>query len=168
MTIVLNPGTYGKSPDAWLAAFRAELPDMEIRLWPDEPPLEAVEFVVAVRHPPAELHRYPNLRAVLAMGAGVEQYTGSDMPPVPVVRLAEPSMSDEMAAYVVHWIVHFQKGMDAYLENQRTATWRPVEYVTADQYPVAVLGFGNMGRRIGRALGDIGFPINAWSRSGSG
>ncbi len=166
MAVLLNPGTYGKSPAAWLAAFRAELPEMRIWLWPEEPPPEAVEFVVAMRHSPSDLHRYPNLRAVLAMGAGIEQYTGPDMPDVPVVRLAEPSMSDEMAGYVVHWVVHFQKRLDVYLENQTAAAWQPAEYTTADDYPVAILGFGTIGRRIGAALHDLGFPIHAWSRSG--
>jgi glyoxylate/hydroxypyruvate reductase A len=76
-------------------------------------------------------------------------------------------MYDEMAGYVVHWVVHFQKGLDAYLESQRTATWQPVEYSTADNYPISILGFGQIGKRIGRALSDLGFPVNAWSRSGS-
>ena len=101
------------------------------------------------------------------MGAGIEQYMGPEMPDVPVVRLADPAMSDEMAAYVVHWVVHFQKRMDAYLVNQSASLWREEPYTTADEYPVGILGFGSIGQRIGRALADLGFPINAWSRTGS-
>ena len=89
MAILLDPAGYGHSPEAWLAAFQRELPEMDIRLWPESPGSEDVEFVIAVRHDPQLLASYPNLRAVLAMGAGVEQYTGSDMPDVPVVRLEE-------------------------------------------------------------------------------
>ncbi len=84
-----------------------------------------------------------------------------------MVRLAEPYMHDEMAAYVVHWVVHFQKRMDAYLEQQATATWQIEPYPTGDRYPIAVVGFGWIGQRIGRALHDLGFPINAWSRTGT-
>jgi glyoxylate/hydroxypyruvate reductase A len=140
---------------------------MEIRLWPDAPEPEGIEFVIAVRHDPALLGSYPNLRAVLAMGAGVEQYTTSDMPDVPVVRLEEPSMSSEMAAYVAHWIVHFQKRMDVYLANQAERTWQPEDYPTADELPIGILGFGRIGKRVGEVLYDLGFPINAWSRTGN-
>jgi glyoxylate/hydroxypyruvate reductase A len=166
MAILLNPGTYGSSPEDWLAAFRRELPGMDIRLWPDAPQADAVEFVIATRHEPADLHKYPNLRALLAMGAGIEQYMSPDMPAVPIVRLAEPHMYDEMAAYVIHWVVHFQHRMDVYLEYQSRTDWRPERHVPSFDYPVAVLGFGHIGRRIGESLHKLGFPINAWSRSG--
>jgi len=165
MAVLLNPGSSRKSPETWLTAFRTELPDMEFRLWPDAGVPEEVEFVVAMHHSQRDLHRYPNLRAVLALGAGVDQYTGPDMPDVAVVRLADPAMHDEMAGYVVHWVVHFQKRMDFHLESQRTAAWRPVRYTPADQYRIAILGFGEIGSRIGRALNDLGFPISAWSRT---
>lgn len=167
MAILLDPAGYGHSAEAWLAAFQRELPDVEIRLWPDSPELDDIEFVIAVRHDPELLASYPNLRAVLAMGAGVEQYTGTDMPDVPVVRLEEPSMSSEMAAYVAHWIVHFQKRMDVYLANQKERIWRSEDYPTAEELPIGILGFGRIGKRIGEVLHDLGFPINAWSRTGN-
>ena len=164
MSLLLHPS---RDEAQWLAAFQGELPDMEISVWPDVPNPDKVEFVVASRHDPADLHRYPNLRAVLAMGAGIEQYMSPEMPDIPVVRLADPAMSDEMAAYVVHWLVHFQKRMDVYLANQAESLWREEPYPAADEYPVGILGFGTIGRRIGRALADLGFPINAWTRSGT-
>lgn len=165
MSILLNPH---RDPERWLAVFQSELPDLSIDLWPEVSDPSEVEFVVASRHEPADLHRYPKLRAVLAMGAGIEQYLGPEMPDLPVVRLTDPAMSDEMASYVVHWVVHFQKGMDAYLANLARSLWREEPYTTADEYPVGILGFGTIGERIGRALADLGFPINAWSRTGSG
>lgn len=167
MAILLDPAGYGHSPEAWLASFQRELPDMEIRLWPDSPAPEEIEFVIAVRHDPALLATYKNLRAVLAMGAGVEQYTSPGMPDVPVVRLEEPSMSSEMAAYVTHWVVHFQKRMDVHRDNQARPVWQTEPYTAADQYPVGILGFGRIGKRIGGVLHDLGFPINAWSRTGN-
>jgi len=164
MSILLNPY---RDPARWLAAFQSELPDMEVELWPNVTDPTQVEFVVASRQDPDDLRRYPNLRAVLAMGAGVEQYVGSNMPDVPVVRLADPAMSDEMAAYVVHWVVHFQKRMDAYLADQADRLWREQAYKTIDEYPVGLLGFGTIGSRIALALADLGFPINAWTRTGT-
>lgn len=167
MAILLNPAGYGHSPQAWLAALERELPDIEIHLWPDAPAPEDVEFVVAVRHDPALLASYPNLRAVHALGAGVEQYAGPDMPNVPIVRLEDPHMSNEMAGYVTHWVVHFQKRMDVYRANQHRRTWQSSDYTTADQYAVGILGFGRIGRRVGEVLHSLGFPIKTWTRTGT-
>ena len=163
MVVLLNPS---RDASKWVAAFRAELPDMDVELWPDVGDPDRVEFVVATRHDVADLGNYPNLRAVLAMGAGVEQYSGPLMPDVPVVRLADPAMSDEMAAYVVHWIVHFQRRMDVYLSQQGRAEWREAPFAAAAEYPVGILGFGTIGTRIAAALFDLGYPINAWTRTG--
>ena len=35
------------------------------------------------------------------------------------------------------------------------------------QHRVGILGYGTIGRRIGRAFSDLGYPVNAWSRRGS-
>lgn len=164
MSILLNPY---RDPELWLAAFQRELPDLLVELWPDVTDPAQVEFVVATRQDIDDLGRYPKLRAILSMGAGVEQYIGPNMPDVPVVRLADPAMSDEMAAYVVHWVVHFQKRLDAYLADQADQVWREHGYTTMDEYPVGLLGFGTIGRRIARALSELGFPINAWTRTGT-
>jgi glyoxylate/hydroxypyruvate reductase A len=164
MSILIHPS---RNRDEWLAVFQDELPDMDIFLWPDVPEPETVEFVVASRHDVVDLRRYPNLRAVLAMGAGIEQYMSPEIPDVPVVRLADPAMSDEMAAYVVHWVVHYQKRLDVYIANQAESLWREEPYTVAGDYPVGILGFGTIGRHIGHSVADLGFPINAWSRTGT-
>lgn len=120
MAVLLHPGSDG---DTWLAALRAELPGVEIRLWPEVGERDEIEVAVLSQHDAADLATYPNLRAVQAMGAGVEQFTAPGMPEVPIVRLVDPAMSDEMAAYALHWIVHFERRVDAYVEQQRSALW---------------------------------------------
>jgi len=95
MSIVLNP--YAR-PDEWMDALHRLLPDDEIVAWPDVADPNAVEFVIAWRMPRADLQSYPNLRAILSLGAGAEQWQQPGVPEVPVVRLADPAMSDEVAS----------------------------------------------------------------------
>ena len=143
-----------------------ELPDEHIQLWPDIVDPDSVEFAIFWHHDPADLLRYPKLRCILSVSAGVEQFLGGDYPDVPVVRLSDPAMADEMAAYAIHWVVHFHRRMDSYLELQELPEWRPIRTVDALGFPVGMLGYGVMGRRVGAALAGLGYPVRAWTRSG--
>lgn len=160
---MLNPTSERKQ---WRDILTRELPDEHIQLWPDVTHPDTVEFAVFWHHDPADLLRYRKLRAILSVSAGVEQFLGGTYPDLPIVRLSDPAMADEMAAYAVHWVVHFHRRMDAYLELQAVPEWRPIRTVDAHGFPVGMLGYGVMGRTVGEALARLGYPLGAWTRSG--
>ncbi len=163
MSIVLNP--YAR-PDEWMAALHRLLPDDEIVAWPDVADPDAVEFVIAWRLPRADLQSYANLRAILSLGAGAEQWQQPGVPEVPVVRLADPAMSDEMATYALHWVIRLQRNFDASIAQQPAKVWEQPGYVQAGSHRVGILGFGTIGARVAKAFVDLGYPVNGWSRSG--
>ena len=163
MSIVLNPY---RRDEEWSDVFAELLPDDEIHLWPELGDPEEVEFVVAWRMPRAALAQLPNLRAILSLGAGAEQWQKDGMPDVPVVRLADPAMSNEMASYALHWVIHLQRRFDLSVGLQRSHRWEEPEYTQAWAFPVGILGYGTIGSRIGRFFVELGHPVHAWSRSG--
>lgn len=139
---------------------------MAIQLWPNIDDPQAVTYAIVGRHPAEDLHRYPNLKAILALSAGVEQFRSNDFPQVPIVRLNDPAMSNEMAAYALHWILHFQRRFDAFAAQQKQGEWRQLSYTPSHEYRVGILGFGTIGRRLGEVFASLDYPINAWSRGG--
>lgn len=163
VSIMLNPTS---ERDRWKEILTRELPDEHIQLWPDIADPDSVEFAIFWLHDPADLLRYPKLQVILSVSAGVEQFLGGDYPDVPIVRLSDPAMADEMAAYAIHWVVHFHRRMDSYLDLQDLPEWRPIRTVDAHGFPVGMLGCGVMGRRVGEALTGLGYPVQAWTRSG--
>jgi glyoxylate/hydroxypyruvate reductase A len=165
MSIVLNP--YSR-PDEWMAEFGRLLPDETVRLWPDVGDPEQVELVIAWIMPRSALQSYPNLKAVLSLGAGAEQWQKEGMPDVPVVRLVDPAMSDEMATYALAWVIRLQRGFDVCEEQQAIGVWADVDYTQAWKTRIGILGYGNIGARVGEAFLDLGYQVNAWSRSGGG
>ncbi|MCY4620506.1 MAG: glyoxylate/hydroxypyruvate reductase A [bacterium] len=160
---MLNP--YSERAE-WLEILTRELPDMDIQLWPDIHDPDSVEFAVFWVHDTEDMRRYPNLLAILATTAGVEQFAGGDYPDVPIVRMADPTMAGEMAAYASHWVVHFHRKLHTYLDQQAARVWRPIRAAATGDFPVGILGFGAIGRHIGNCLAGLGYPINAWTRTG--
>ena len=163
MSVMLNP--YSERAE-WLHILSRELPEIRIQFWPDIDDPDSVKYAVFWVHDTEDLRRYPNLRAILATTAGVEQFAGGAYPDVLIVRMADKTMAEEMAAYAAHWVVHFHRKLDTYLDQQAAKVWRPIRATATRSFPVGILGFGAIGRRIGECLGALGYPINAWTRTG--
>lgn len=156
-------------PAAWRAALAAELPDEDFRVWPDEEgDPEEIEFALAWGPKRGELARFPNLKAIFSLGAGVEHlFRDPDLPPgVPVVRLVDPGLTLRMTEYVVHWVLHFHRGFHAYAESQRRGAWeqRPAP-APPEKRRVGILGLGALGSDAAETLAALGFDVAGWSRS---
>lgn len=166
MSILLNPWT---NPDEWLAEFEGLLPDETIELWPECADRDGVEMLVAWQMRRTDLATFTNLHTILSMGAGTEQWQKEGSPDVRIVRLADPAMSDEMAAYALHWVIHLQRSFDTRWGAEHLDDWHGASgtFPTPAEHRVGILGFGTIGRRIGRAFTDLGYPISAWSRRGT-
>ncbi len=164
VSIIVNPWSRGEE---WLEELRAALPTEEIHLWPECPDRSAVEFVVAWRMKRTDLATFAGLRAILSLGAGAEQWQKDGTPDVDIVRLADPALSNEMAAYALYWVIRLQRHLDVIEDQQHHGLWEHVDYVQAPSFRVGILGFGTIGGRIGRAFSELGYPVNAWSRSGT-
>ena len=162
MSILLNPTFH---PQGWRAALTELLPDLPIQMWPEVADPEAVEYAVVWKHDPADLRRYPNLRAILSVTAGMEQFLRGGYPDVPIVRLADEAMAGEMALFVLHWVIHFQRRIDEHLAQQPDRVWEAPDTPLPGEFPVGLLGYGDIGRRIGEALSWLGYPVRAWRRT---
>ncbi len=80
----------------WAAALREVDPTLAIRFFPEAgDPAEIEAAVVWTSHDMAELRRYPNLRLIVSMGAGVDHLLRPPGPPpgIPVARLASINTS---------------------------------------------------------------------------
>lgn len=168
MSILLHPAD---DHDEWMTALRAaaaiHAPDQTIDLFPNVSDPAAVEFLVAWTHAAEDLTNYPNLRAILCSGAGIEQFLDPAYGDIPVVRLADTVMSDEMAQYALAWMMHFQRRFDVLATQQTARVWEVPPYQPAGDHVVGILGYGTIGRHIATAARALGYPTAAWSRSGT-
>jgi glyoxylate/hydroxypyruvate reductase A len=144
------------------------MPELEFLVWPDEATdPAAIDYALAWQPPPGELRRYPGLRAIFSLGAGVDQLLrGADPPPgVPVVRLVDPALTELMVEYVVHWVIHHHRGFARYAAWQRERVWRRAWPGQASETGVGIMGLGVLGAAAARALANLGFAVAGWSRT---
>lgn len=153
--------------DPWRKALLAEIPDLDIRVWPDqigEP--DDIDVALVWNPPPGELSRYPNLKAILSLGAGIDALIGDDtLPDLPLARMVDPSMTSTMAEYVLLAVLRHHRHFDLFEREQRAGRWTFVFPKRPEDRTVGILGLGELGEAAARRLHDHGFNVRGWSRS---
>ena len=84
---------------------------------------------------------------------------------VPVVRLVDGGLPGPMAEYALYAVLHFQRRMSDYFEQQRKSIWRPQQESLAREWFVGVMGLGVIGATVARRIGAQEFPVSGWCRT---
>lgn len=148
-----------------IAELRKHQPGWEYFAWPSDEPCD---YVVGWK-PPAELFsRQPKLKAVINYGAGVDAILAMGAVPahLPIVRLEDAGMAQQMAEYAIYGVIHHQRNMRLYQAQQRDTHWQQHEDRGNVRRPtVGVLGLGEMGGTVAARLSAFGYAVRGWSRS---
>ncbi len=119
--------------------------------------------------PPAELFaQQPKLKAVVNYGAGVDAILAMGVVPahIPIVRLEEAGMAQQMAQYALYGVIHHQRRMHIYREQQSRAHWQQHEDRGLIPNPtVGVMGLGEMGGHVATKIAEFGYTTVGWSRT---
>ncbi len=161
---------YSKTDDPrpWRRAFAAALPEMPFKVWPDVEDIDSVRYALVWNPPPGLLKTLPKLRAVLALGAGVDALLAdTTTPQVPVVRLLDAGLAPQMAEYAVYAVLRFHRRMRDYERQQQQRIWNQLTPLAASGWSVGVMGAGVIGGLILKHLVALGYRTCGWSRSGT-
>ena len=151
-------------PEPWLAELQAQLPQAQLRVW--QPDDHAPADYAVVWQPPIEMLHHPGLKAVFNLGAGVDGIMryGEQLPPaLPIVRLDDAGMGEQMAEYVAWAVLGYFRRFGDFARQQREGNWRFLKPNERTRFPIGLLGMGVLGQRIAASLLHFGFPVNGWS-----
>lgn len=141
------------------------LPGAEVSVWPEPRCLEA-EVAVCWNPPPGVYARMPRLRLVHGIAAGVDNLLdGQDTRGLPVCRVVDPGLARGMIEYVRWSVLYFHRQFDRMAAQQRERVWKRLPLLAADACRVGVMGLGELGGVVARALRDDGYDVAGWSRS---
>jgi len=158
------------SPDdpaeAWRDVLLAAIPDLDVRIWPQVGDPTEIDLALVWRPPTGELARYPNLRAILSLGAGIDGLLAQPgLPDVPIARMVDPSLTRTMTEYVLLAVLRHHRQFDHYEREQRATRWSYAFPPQAADRRIGILGLGVLGGAAAKTLSSHGFPVAAWSRT---
>ncbi|SFC52412.1 glyoxylate/hydroxypyruvate reductase A [Marinospirillum celere] len=151
----------------WLDYFAQEYPDLQVVTADDDYDASQIRWVAAWSPPKDLFAKFTNLEAVFALGAGVDAFVRRDdlSPEVPLVRLLDAGMADQMVEYILWATLTVQRDFDTYLEQQRQNRWQEHTARMRHQMRLGILGLGALGQQVAKTLASYGYPVSGWKRS---
>ncbi|CBG87864.1 glyoxylate/hydroxypyruvate reductase GhrA [Citrobacter rodentium] len=154
----------------WIAALEKAIPEARVRQW-KEGDNNPADYAL-VWHPPVEMLEGRKLKAVFALGAGVDSIlsklkahpTMLDAS-VPLFRLEDTGMGLQMQEYAVSQVLHWFRRFDDYQALKNQGQWQPLPEYTREEFTVGIMGAGVLGAKVAESLQRWGFPLRCWSRS---
>jgi glyoxylate/hydroxypyruvate reductase A len=164
--LIVDLDKYIGNAKAWRDTFAAQLPELELRIWPEAGDLEDIDYLAFMRPDFDLLPEFPKLKAMFSRSAGVEEFVKH--PRLPQARLGkiEPPGGDPMMTeYVVMHVLRLHRDMPGYQASQARREWRRTRIFRPEERRIGFLGYGLMARAPALVLQALGFPVSAWVRN---
>ena len=131
-----------------------------------EHPVEDITMAVVWKHPPGSLAKYPNLRGVQALGAGVDfLFADQDIPSqVRFMRVVDPYLGQDMAEFALALTMGALKNLSFYHRNKQRHEWTSKPYQRIENTTVGIMGLGTLGLEVSKILERNGFKLCGWTR----
>jgi glyoxylate/hydroxypyruvate reductase A len=164
MALLLTPPVEG-TLQTWRDGILAEIPDLDIRLWPDVGDPADIHYLLIGRFDLGDLPELPNLRFLMPMFAGIDHLVAHpNMPDVPIVRTGPPEGDPAMTEYTILHVLRHHRHMPDYLAQQRRKEWTVIPQKLPRHQRVGFMGFGTMAEQPARVLNSLEFDVAAWVR----
>lgn len=163
MSLVIIRKTAPTAP--WQQAFASQAPDLAVHAWPETGALDDVDYVLCWAPGAGEITRYPNLKAIFSLGAGVDHLlTDETIPPhLPIVRMVDRSITHGMVQYVVMGVISHHRRMEEMRANRAVKIWQKLDLANP---VIGIMGMGGLGQACAKALSSMGYRVRGWNRSG--
>ncbi len=162
MSMLLIPSEF--NPIDWIKALQNEEPSLKIQVWPKVQAPEDVQFALVWWYPPGELLKFPNLKCIASIGAGVDFILNDTRrPDVPVVKIVDQLLTRDMTQFVLAAVLNHVRNFDEFRDNQKRHIWIPKRAPL--QVTVGVMGLGQLGCDVATHMQRLGFNVIGWSRS---
>jgi len=151
----------------WEDGLRKKASGFEIQTYPDDTDREETEFILAFDPPENAFAKYPNLKVVASMGAGVQSILNDPSLPedVQVTKVVQTEHQQDIAEFVLALCLSHLKNLMVYTQNKSQKLWEPRKYKRAEDTTVGIMGIGAIGQVIGKLLVKNNFKVTGWSSS---
>jgi len=141
--------------------------EADIRCAADPGNLDQIEMIAVSSYETGEALRYPNLKLVQKIGAGVNGILDDESLPqsIQVARLRSDIPAHEIAEYCLACVLQEQRHLRQYRNHQSRWYWQAFPPRQAQETTVAILGLGSIGGITAQRFAENRFNVIGWSRS---
>jgi len=153
-------------PPVWRDYFAREMPEIELRFWPETGNPAEIDAAAISRLPENALRALPNLKLIISLFAGQDLLLSDKTLPagVPIVRAAHPAGDEMMTETVLLHVLRHHRQLPELLLAQQRAEWAAPQRLRTRDRKVGVMGLGPIGLAAAQALRAQGFEVAAWVR----
>ncbi len=153
------------SPDQWRMALSRHLVDFEFSIGSACARPDTVDVALLWKLPSDGLAACTRLKVIISLGAGIDQLDPAGLPRgIPVVRLVDASLTRTMVEYAKTAVWRHLRGFHRFERRAREGKWQFEPPKSARHAVIGVLGLGELGGEIARALAAEGMQVHGWSR----
>ena len=162
--------TVDADPPRWVGSLQAHLPAARITTHPDGAGVQA-DYAVCWKPPADFFDGQQQIKAVFNIAAGVDYLLAHPavqsgyLREVPIVRLGDAGMAEQMEEYVLAAALRWQRKFDLYAAQQRAGQWIMLPPTKREHVTVGVLGLGVLGAHVAQSMARFGFAAAGWSQS---
>lgn len=152
----------------WVKALKAADETLDIRIYPETGDVEDILFgITAAGYPEGLWRRFPNLKALSSIGAGVSHILDDTTLPMdlPVLKLVDGRLNQSMWEYILATVTYCSKNLHHYRAQQQEALWQELRPGSFDRTTVGVLGLGSIGSFVAQHLAALGFNVKGFANS---
>lgn len=153
--------------DQWVDNLQLLLTEFEVQRWDSVFEPSDVEYVVGWMPNALWANQFPNLKALVSIGSGVDHIKHLDQfrTDVPIIRTVSDDLVERMKEFVVTSVLLWHRRVLEMVSNQRRKVWHKYTAPLASEIRVGIMGFGSMGRQAATALADLGYRVSVWANS---
>jgi len=156
-----------KNQQIWRKALLSLMPDLDVRIYPDDDHREEVDFAL-VWHPPLGVFKhYPNLKAIASTGAGVDHILKdpSIKEDTIITRVVDDTLTRDMSLYLIAQVMNHVRGIAEYRLRQQVQMWQPENYLSEAKIRIGIMGMGILGTAAAIKFKCLGLRVHGWARN---
>ena len=164
MILLMTP-IFAPAP-VWRDGFTKEMPELEVRFWPETGERSEIDAVAAGRLPDNAMRSFPNLKLIVSLFAGQDLMLSDKTLPttVPMVRAANPDGDEMMTETALLHVLRHHRQLPELLLAQQQGEWASPKRLRTRDRKVGVMGLGPIGLAAAKTLAAQGFQVAAWVR----
>lgn len=163
--VIVSPGR--SNLDQWVTALEQASPDLEVEVYPEDTKPEETEFILTWNPPEDIFERYPNLKVLSSMGAGINHILKNPNLPedVAITKVNDANLKYDLSIFALTLVLDHLRNMPKYYHAKQQKNWNPSGYWRPEDKMVGIIGLGSIGQEVGEKLVQNNFTVKGWSRS---